>query len=75
LITHKDAWGPFNVGPYNCIGKNLALMEIRTLTTRILLGFDVSLAPGETGKNLIMGAKDHFTLGIAPFHLVFNSLN
>ncbi|PGH15628.1 hypothetical protein AJ80_05493 [Polytolypa hystricis UAMH7299] len=72
LVTHKDAWGPFNVGPYNCIGKNLAYMEIRGLTSQLLTEFDVSLAPGEDGKELLYNAKDHFTLGLRPFHLVFS---
>ncbi|KAL5359671.1 cytochrome P450 [Aspergillus floccosus] len=71
LITHKDAWGPFSVGPYNCIGKNLAYMEIRGLTARLLTEFDVSLAPGEDGQKLINESRDHFTLGLPPFSLSF----
>lgn len=33
-VKHKDAFAPFSMGPFGCIGKNLALMELRTLTTR-----------------------------------------
>ncbi|SMR57319.1 unnamed protein product [Zymoseptoria tritici ST99CH_1E4] len=33
-VKHKDAFAPFSMGPMGCIGKNLALMELRTLTTR-----------------------------------------
>ncbi|KIY02863.1 uncharacterized protein Z520_01328 [Fonsecaea multimorphosa CBS 102226] len=71
LIRHKDAFGPFSSGPYNCIGKNLAYMEIRLLTTNIIRKFDVRLAEGETGEGLLMGTKDHFTLGLGPLRLCF----
>ena len=59
LIKNKDAFAPFSIGPYGCIGKNLAYMEIRLLTTNIIRQFDVKLAEGETGEKLLMGTKDH----------------
>jgi len=71
LVKHKDAFGPFSTGPFNCIGKNLALMEVRTITTQIIDQFDVSFAPGEDGNNLLMNTKDHFTLGLAELRLCF----
>ncbi|KIW89107.1 uncharacterized protein Z519_09959 [Cladophialophora bantiana CBS 173.52] len=71
LMLHKDAFAPFSAGPYNCIGKNLAYMEIRLLTANIIRKFDVRLAEGETGQDLLMGTKDHFTLGLGPLRLCF----
>ena len=71
LIKHKDAWGPFSVGPYSCIGKNLAYMEIRGLTAQLITKFKASCAQGEDGKDLVSNSKDHFTLGLRPFQLVF----
>jgi cytochrome P450 family 628 len=58
-------------GPYGCIGKPLALMQIRTLVAKIVTNFDVSFAPGEDGTNLMDKSRDHFTIGLADLNLVF----
>ena len=71
LIRHKDAFAPFSTGPYGCIGKNLAYLEIRTLASQLLRKFDVALAPGEDGHRLLEESKDHFTLGMGRLDLVF----
>jgi len=72
MIKHKDAFAPFSIGPYSCIGKNLALMEIRLMTAQLVRKFDVRLADGETSENLLMGSKDHFTLGLGDLNLSFS---
>lgn len=56
----------------NCIGRNVAMMEIRLLTAHLLRGFEVTLAKGEDGKRLFEGARDHFTVSLEPLKLVFN---
>ncbi|KAF2713713.1 putative P450 monooxygenase [Pleomassaria siparia CBS 279.74] len=71
LILHKDAFQPFSSGPFGCIGKNLGLMEIRTLTARLVTLFDIEFAPGENGDRLKNETTEHFTLGLAPVDLVF----
>ena len=71
MIKNKDAFVPFSTGPMGCIGKNLALMEIRLLTTQLVTRFDVSFAPGEDGKRLLEKTKDHFTLGLGELDLIF----
>ncbi|KAE8379265.1 cytochrome P450 [Aspergillus bertholletiae] len=40
---HKNALQPFHVGPRNCIGRNLAYMEMRLLLALILWNFDLEL--------------------------------
>ena len=59
------------MGPFGCIGKNLAYMQIRTLTARILLEFDVGFAPGEDGSGILTQTKDHFTVDPGQLDLVF----
>ncbi|KAK6067808.1 cytochrome P450 (isotrichodermin C-15 hydroxylase) [Seiridium cupressi] len=39
-----DALQPFNVGPRNCIGRNLAYAEMRLILARIIYDFDLKLA-------------------------------
>ncbi|KAL3471262.1 cytochrome P450 [Aspergillus californicus] len=70
LIKEKDAFAPFSTGPFGCIGKNLALMEIRLLTAILVTRFEVALAPGEDGGQLL-NSFDYFTVGLKPCHLVF----
>lgn len=47
-------------------------MEIRLLTAQLIRKFDVRLADGETGDNLLWKTKDHFTLGLAELRLCFD---
>ncbi|KAF2769213.1 putative P450 monooxygenase [Teratosphaeria nubilosa] len=71
MVKSRDAFAPFSVGPYGCIGKNLALMELRTLTARLVLAYDVKLAPDEDGHRLLYETLDHFTLSLGDLDLVF----
>ncbi|KAL2835988.1 cytochrome P450 [Aspergillus pseudoustus] len=70
LIKHKDAWVPFSAGPAGCIGKNLALMEMRLMTAHLVSAYDISFAPGEDGSELLK-SQDHFTVALNPLRLVF----
>jgi tryprostatin B 6-hydroxylase len=70
LVKNKDAFAPFSIGPYGCIGKNLAYMEIRLLTAQLITRFDVALAPGEDGTALL-NSVDHFTIGLKPINMIF----
>ncbi|KAJ0414329.1 cytochrome P450 [Aspergillus carlsbadensis] len=70
LIKHKDAFAPFSTGPYGCIGKNLALIEIRLLAAHLIRKFDVEFAPGEDGEDLLR-SHDHFVVALRPLNLIF----
>jgi tryprostatin B 6-hydroxylase len=70
MVKYKDAWAPFSMGPFGCIGKNLAMMELRTVTARLVTRFDLSLASGEDGHRIMYETTDHFT--VDPGHLDIN---
>ena len=74
MIKHKEAFSPFSAGPMGCIGKNLALMELRTLTTRLVLEFDMKFAPGEDGSRVLYKTKDHFTVDVGGLDLLFSKI-
>jgi hypothetical protein len=63
---------PSFIGRYSCIGKGLALMELRTVVALLILTFDVRLAPGETGMDLLTKSKDKFTISFADLYLMFS---
>lgn len=58
-------------GPFGCIGKQLALMEIRAVVSLLIVRFDVSLAPGDDGTDLLERTKDTFTLRIGDLNIIF----
>jgi cytochrome P450 len=41
---HKETFQPFHVGPRNCLGRNLAYIEMRLILARVLWNFDLRIA-------------------------------
>ena len=54
-----------------CVGKHLALMEIRAVVARIIKHFDVSFASGEDGTDLLTKTKDVFAYEMSSLMLVY----
>ncbi|OQE44781.1 hypothetical protein PENCOP_c002G03928 [Penicillium coprophilum] len=73
LVKDPAAYIPFNAGPYACVGKQLGLMELRSVTAEILTRFDVSFAPGQTASAFLDGKQDTFTLATASLRVVFQN--
>lgn len=72
LIKNKNAFLTWNVGMNGCIGRALALVEMRDLVAQFVHHFEsVKFAPGEDGSRLVTATKDHFTVGVQPLKLVF----
>ena len=61
-----------HIGAYSCVGKNLALMELRSVISAVVREFDISFAPGEDGTSVVAKAKDTFTLSPGDLHLRFH---
>lgn len=74
MVKYKDVWAPFSMGPFGCIGRNLAMMELRTVTARIISKFDLKLADGEDGHRLMYETKDHFTVDPGHLDIVFTEI-
>ena len=45
---NQDVFQPFSVGPRNCIGRNLAIVEMRLILARVLFNFDLELDEART---------------------------
>lgn len=61
------------MGVYNCIGKNLAMMELRSVIRRSIAEYEVSFPKNVRfdEKEFFGNVKDHFTGGIPRCELVF----
>ncbi|KAI0206838.1 cytochrome P450 [Astrocystis sublimbata] len=59
----KDARGfaPFSQGRFNCVGKGLAMNEMRFVIALLIKKFEVRFWHGETGQHLFTNIKDQFT--------------
>ncbi|GLA32837.1 cytochrome P450 [Aspergillus phoenicis ATCC 13157] len=71
LINDQSAFVPFNIGTYNCIGKPLALQNLRATVAHLVTTFDVKFAPGNAEKDLIQRSKDCFVLYHGELDLIF----
>ncbi|EHK23948.1 uncharacterized protein TRIVIDRAFT_147960 [Trichoderma virens Gv29-8] len=69
MIKDKNAFAPFSTGPYGCIGKRLALMDIRQMIARLVWVFDFSFAPGEDGASFERNAIDAFMMTFGELRL------
>ncbi|EAW10404.1 cytochrome P450 [Aspergillus clavatus NRRL 1] len=71
LIKDERAFAPFTIGPYSCIGRPLALMNLRATVARLVITFDVEFAPGEDGRAFVEKAQDNFVLYPGALNLTF----
>lgn len=44
VITNRDVFIPFSSGPMVCVGKNVALMEMRAVLCAVVQHFDIEVA-------------------------------
>ncbi|KAH7345800.1 cytochrome P450 [Pyrenochaeta sp. MPI-SDFR-AT-0127] len=73
LVLHPEAFAPFSLGRYNCVGKRLAQTEIWLMLAKIVMNFDMGFAPGEDGSNLDEHLEDHFITSPGDLWVVFRS--
>ena len=75
-MRDRAAFAPFFQGRFGCVGKNLALMEIRAVTAALLSRFDMRFAneegrKGEGKGEVEVELGDQFTMTVGRLELVF----
>ncbi|KAF1992980.1 putative benzoate 4-monooxygenase cytochrome P450 [Amniculicola lignicola CBS 123094] len=72
MVKDKTAFNPFSIGRYACVGKNLALTEIRFVTALLLSKYDIAFGYGEDGTSVWKNMRDQFTAVPGKLDLIFN---
>lgn len=71
LITPKpQANVHTTTGPTSCVGKNLAIVELRMVVAAVVRKFNIAFAPGWNPENWEENIKDHFLLVTGPLPVV-----
>jgi len=59
------------VGRYTCVGKALALAELRTVASLLVSKYHIRFAPGEDGAQVEGDMRDQFTAAPGKLNLSF----
>ncbi|KAI0204852.1 cytochrome p450 monooxygenase [Astrocystis sublimbata] len=70
LVTDRSCFTPFLIGTFSCVGKQLALMEMRYVVSRMARLYDMNFAKGQTPEAFTEGNFDTFTVRLAPLNMV-----
>lgn len=60
-------------GRYSCVGKTLALQELRCVTALLASKYDVCFPPGEDGRSVEEDTLDQFTSNPGELRVVFRA--
>ncbi|KAJ9260547.1 hypothetical protein DTO212C5_8476 [Paecilomyces variotii] len=72
LIKDRRAFAPFGVGHTSCVGKHLAIAQIRLVAANLISRYRIEFAPGEgSGEAVERDMKDQLTARPGRFHLIF----
>lgn len=73
MVKEKSAWAPFSAGSYGCIGRPLALLNLRTTVARLVMTFEISFDPEDLdcGRSFEADSREHFTLAPAALNICF----
>ena len=69
-MHNPNAWIPFSFGPSNCVGKNLAMQEMRQLLCHFLQNLSVQLPDGMDPMQYEMEMEDRFVFSIGHLPVV-----
>jgi cytochrome P450 len=58
-------------GRTSCVGKSLALTEVRMVTAHLLSNFHISFCPGDDGEAVERDMRDQLTATPGKLNLVF----
>lgn len=73
VVLDRTAFTPFSFGPSNCVGKNLAIQEIRMVVCLMLQSFDMRLAEGYDAQRWEMDLEDRLITHVGELPVVLTA--
>ena len=71
FVHNPDAFIPFSFGPYNCVGKNIAMQEMRLLLCRVVQKLEFRYQDGFNPAWYEEGISDMFVAHVGQLPVVF----
>ncbi|KAJ7097746.1 cytochrome P450 [Mycena belliarum] len=62
FINNEDAFIPFSMGPANCVGRSLAMLEMRMVVAFVMQGYEMRFADGYDEGRWEAELKDYFVM-------------
>ncbi|OCL13438.1 cytochrome P450 [Glonium stellatum] len=71
MVRDRRGFAPFALGRYSCVGKALAMSELRFVTALLVSRYDIGFAKGEDGTSVLRELRDQFTAAPGALNLSF----
>lgn len=71
MVKDKRGFAPFSQGRFSCVGKGLAMRQMRFVIALLISKFEVGFWGDEQGEELLNDMRDHFTAALGKLNLRF----
>ncbi|KAJ2989844.1 hypothetical protein NUW58_g3261 [Xylaria curta] len=72
MIYNGQGFAPFSGGKFGCIGKSLAMSEMRLVIALLVTKFKISFSENEKGETFLTELRDQFTFAPGELKLMFS---
>ena len=73
IVINQDAFIPFSVGPAHCVGKNLAIVEMRMVVSLLIQRFDMRLENSYNPRQWIEDLQDFMVVKTGSLPVIFTT--
>ncbi|GME35797.1 Cytochrome P450 [Neofusicoccum parvum] len=73
MVKDRTAFFPFQIGTYYCVGKQLAMWEMRSVLARLALRYNIRFASAADGKDFDEKLLDTWTMAPPPLGMCFRA--
>ncbi|KAF7718299.1 Tryprostatin B 6-hydroxylase [Penicillium ucsense] len=71
MVRNKSGFVPFGLGHHSCLGRALAMNDMRLITAKLIQKYRFTFPPGDDGSAVLDDLKDQFTSNPGRLRLVF----
>ncbi|RJE19066.1 Cytochrome p450 [Aspergillus sclerotialis] len=71
MVKNKSGYTPFGTGHHSCLGRVVAMNDLRLVIARLISKYRFRFSPGEMGDGVIKDLRDQFTSNPGRLRLVF----